>query len=148
MLAQEIDAGSDKEKEIDNMISGEQKRTGEEENSEFSDDPFNLYPLIDKENIRVSKIRRKKKVMSLGNLIKVSEQGSLTQHSASRVSRCESGEDRSEGVVRKIKRGRKTQSRAESSGIGKVILEGGTMLEDAEIVACNQLLFRSQEAEA
>lgn len=86
--------------------------------------------------------------MSLGNLIKVSEQGSLTQHSASRVSRCESGEDRSEGVVRKIKRGRKTQSRAESSGIGKVILEGGTMLEDAEIVACNQLLFWSQEAEA
>lgn len=46
-----------------------------------------------------------------------------------------------EGMVRKIKRGRRMKSVAKESGIGCVELEGGTILEDNEIRAYNSQFF-------
>lgn len=57
------------------------------------------------------------------------------------------GESSVEGVLRQLKRGRRTQSRIKESGIGEVTLEGGIHLTDGDIEACNSQILRKSAFE-
>lgn len=55
---------------------------------------------------------------------------------------------RIEGMVRKLKRGKRFKSVSQETGIRNVILDGGLRPEDSDIKACNQIITRSKDEEA
>lgn len=103
-----------------------------------SEDPFNLYPLIINDfanNPKKSTRKKKVKVSSLNQL--KDEEVRCNKHVVK-----ETEGANTEGVDRKLKRGRKVQSVAKEIDIGTVSLEGGVILSDSEIEACNQLIIK------
>lgn len=111
-----------------------------EASSGKSDDPFDLYPLINKDCYGESAKKKKGREISLSNLNKVNQKKQLLAASSVMSEGNDCDKCVVEGVERRLKRGRRMKSLAEVSGIGKVILDGGTNPKDCEIEACNRLL--------
>lgn len=114
---------------------------------DISEDPFNLYPIIYNERESGAKKVRKEKLVNSDHDAKSKKKGKEQSVEAG----LEFGEEansrykRVDGVDRRLKRGRKCKSVCLESGIGKVVLDGGTFPSDREIRERNELLIRMEE---
>lgn len=120
----------------------------EVEDSLVSEDPFQLYPIINRDIISKSKREKSKKKVSIEDQTVANEKEGR-EETAENLEYGANFEDQLvEGVDRRIKRGRKVKSVAEKLGLGRVELDGGSIISDKEIRDCNRLLLRSREDEA
>lgn len=112
-----------------------------------SEDPFNIFPLINKETKSLTKTPKLKRLAIQKKPKRKIGQGSGSVRIPEGGDEGDKESGSKHGVIRKLKRGRRYKSAIQDGGIDKVVIEGGIILLDNDIKACNKLLIRMEEVD-